>query len=83
MNTKPTIKPSKMYAGTIQLRTKKCKDFAIRINVDGMIIQEEKAPAEFTNSTNTYFDAERARKLAFALLSAANKVDRTIKKMNK
>lgn len=83
MIKKARVSPKEMYEGTIQLRTKNCSDFAIKINVGGKIIQEEQAPAEFVGSTNSYLNAERARKLGFALLSAANKADRAVKKNSK
>lgn len=68
---------SKKTEQYIQLRTKSCKDVSVHLQ-DKEFLSKETSDifTDFTCSTNLYLDADRARKLGFALLSAANKLQR-------
>ena len=61
----------------IQLRTKNCKQVSVHLQDKEFLSKEASDIFEdFVNSNNLYLDADRARKLGFALLSAANKLQR-------
>lgn len=63
----------------IQLRVKECRQFAVQVFDDVKLVVDKEGCTEFVNSTNTYLDSDRARQLAFALLSAAKKLERRSK----
>jgi len=61
----------------IQLRTLACKDFGVLLQNKALKEVEVELSGDVTT---TYLDSKRAKKLAFALLSAANKLERIEKK---
>jgi hypothetical protein len=63
----------------IQLRTKACKNFSVQVFNDAKFLIQEEGCVDSYNTVNTYLDAKRARELAFALLSAAKKIERKSK----
>lgn len=58
----------------IQLRTSKCKDFGVVLQ--DKLYKDIELDLEYGIIQTTYLDSKRAKKLAFALLSAANKLER-------
>ena len=62
----------------IQLRTSKCKDFGVVLQ--DKLYKDIELELEHGIIQTTYLDSKRAKKLAFALLSAANKLERIEKK---
>jgi hypothetical protein len=58
----------------IQLRTSKCKDFGVVLQ--DKLYKDIELELEHGIIQTTYLDSKRAKKLAFALLSAANKLER-------
>jgi len=58
----------------IQLRTSKCKDFGVALQ--DKLYKDIELELEHGIIQTTYLDAKRAKRLAFALLSAANKLER-------
>ena len=58
----------------IQLRTNKCKDFGVVLQ--DKLYKDIEVSLEQGKIQTTYLDSKRAKKLAFALLSVANKLER-------
>ena len=58
----------------IQLRTSKCKDFGVVLQ--DKLYKDIELELEHGIIKTTYLDSKRAKKLAFALLGAANKLER-------
>ena len=62
----------------VQLRTRNCKDFGVALQ--DKLYKDIELELEHGIIKTTYLDSKRAKKLAFALLSAANKLERIEKK---
>lgn len=58
----------------VQLRTSNCKDFGVVLQ--DKLYKDIELELEHGIIQTTYLDSKRAKKLAFALLSAANKLER-------
>lgn len=58
----------------VQLRTSNCKEFGVVLQ--DKLYKDIELGLEHGIIQTTYLDSKRAKKLAFALLSAANKLER-------
>ena len=58
----------------VQLRIRNCKDFGVVLQ--DKLYKDIELELEHGIIQTTYLDSKRAKKLAFALLSAANKLER-------